>query len=301
MRTFIINLDRFVERIRRIGEQFEREGIAFERFPAVDGRLLPATDERPVIVYANRRITNSERGCLLSHKAIWDLVADGPDPFAAIFEDDVHISGRLGAFLREVERFARLEEFADLIKFETTGDLVTLSPKPKIALPGFPLHALLSTHYGTAGYLVSRRGARILSAAADSKVMLADHIFIEEEFRSHGLKVLQAVPGLVMQDQYGYRENLEQLGFDRTVEQDASSRLRSQDLPLNTLLKREARRFGLKAMALLSAAIPAALKGRKVTMRVPFDKTNLPVSGAGSVALDAADMGRDLPDLAGQG
>lgn len=295
MRTFVINLDRCVERMPRIREQFERQGIAFERFPAVDGRRLPMTDDRPVILYANRRITNSERGCLLSHKAIWGLVANGPDPFAAIFEDDIHISGRLGAFLREVERFDGLEDFADLIKFETTGDLVTLSPRPTSGLPGFPLHDLLSTHYGTAGYLISRRGAKILSAAAESKVMLADHIFIAEEFRSLGLKVLQAVPGLVMQDQYGYREGLEFLGFDRTVEQDPSSRLRSRDLSMPALLSREVRRFGLKLTALLSAVMPDTLKGRKMTMRVPFDKANLKPEDGAAVASDAAVSAGDFP------
>lgn len=301
MRLFIINLDRCVERMRRIGAAFDDMGVAFERFSAVDGNLLPRTDNRSVIVHANRRITNSELGCLLSHKSIWDMAADGPDDFVAVFEDDIHISGRLGAFLQEANRFKGLDEFADLIKIETTGDLVTLSSGPKIVLGEFPLHALRSTHYGTAGYLISPRGARILSAAAESRVMLADHIFIKEEFDALGVRVLQAVPGLVMQDQYGFRAGLEPLGFERTVEQDHSSRLRSRDMPMMALLAREARRLALKAVS----RIPLWLKGRDTTLRVAFDKAETTALKAEPAAPGApgcsAGADREAPALMNKG
>lgn len=36
-------------------------------------------------------LSAGERGCFLSHRRCWEEIADGPDPFALIVEDDLHL------------------------------------------------------------------------------------------------------------------------------------------------------------------------------------------------------------------
>jgi glycosyl transferase family 25 len=91
--TFVINLDRSVDRWKAVSESGERAGLAVERVPAVDAGSLtppfPALDEEGFMRFHGRKPLPGEYGCYRSHLAALSLVADGEHDVAMIAEDDV--------------------------------------------------------------------------------------------------------------------------------------------------------------------------------------------------------------------
>ena len=112
MRTFLVNLDKSVERLKIAHERAAAAGVEFERFSAVDGRALPEEEIRRVsspfrqwcaLGYCLNR---GEIGCALSHLEIYRKMAEENISLALVLEDDVLYLGDVHAELREVEKFA---------------------------------------------------------------------------------------------------------------------------------------------------------------------------------------------------
>lgn len=198
MRSYVINLRSRPERLAHIQAEFGQAGIAFERFEAI-GRddfakyplaraLPPRGDGRPWLPF--------EVGCLLSHVGLWKCIAKGDEPFAAIFEDDVVVSSKLGATLD-----GDFPADADLVKLETTCQITYVSRR---RIPtkkgGGCFRRLLSVHEGTGAYIISRRGAALLAEAAAHFDEPLDHSLFSPRVASKlGLKVYQADPAVALQ------------------------------------------------------------------------------------------------------
>lgn len=76
---FYINLDRRPDKNQIIQKELEKHGITAERFPAVDGQTLQATD----------KLMPGEIGCALSHAGILKLMVEHSWKNVLILEDDV--------------------------------------------------------------------------------------------------------------------------------------------------------------------------------------------------------------------
>src|SRR5215510_522531 len=98
--AFVINLDRSTARLQRITQEFARAGLAFNRFPAIDGCRVP---EELQPYFEGCTLLPGEIGCYASHLALWHLVADQGEP-ALICEDDVLLPDDLGQLLRDLLR-----------------------------------------------------------------------------------------------------------------------------------------------------------------------------------------------------
>ena len=103
MKNFVVSLDRQPEKFERFLKRNEGCGIAFERFPAVDG--LKLTDEEVMamgIVAPGSRFAPGTVGGTASMARIWKQVAQQDEP-ALVFEDDCTIrhdvNARLAALL----------------------------------------------------------------------------------------------------------------------------------------------------------------------------------------------------------
>lgn len=103
MKCYLINLDRSVDRLSKMQSQFDSINISFTRVSGVDGKLLTA-EQLAQITDAVQRweipLPASEIGCFLSHRKCIELIANGDDEYAAIFEDDVTLSAASAQFLR---------------------------------------------------------------------------------------------------------------------------------------------------------------------------------------------------------
>lgn len=75
--------------------EFSRYGLAFTRVAGGDGRLLKQQELEAVTARGRHweiPIPPAEIGCFLSHHKCLEIIANGEDEFAAVFEDDIILS-----------------------------------------------------------------------------------------------------------------------------------------------------------------------------------------------------------------
>ena len=157
----VLNLDRNAERLDELRRQFAASAPALRRIAAVEGARLPSA--------AVHRLTGDAGaprgtlGCFLSHAAAWEALLAGSDECALVIEDDVipllDLPPRLGAL--------GLPQGWDLV---FVNDRLEPRRDPATAR-GFTTETLAATMRafdpednapGGDGYLLSRRGARLL-------------------------------------------------------------------------------------------------------------------------------------------
>ncbi|MDR3437743.1 glycosyltransferase family 25 protein [Telmatospirillum sp.] len=200
MKTLVVNLDRSLGRMEHMRSILDRHRLPFDRFTAIDGLAVSEPYVLPTLRDYGRKMTKGELGCLLSHRAIWQRIADGPDPHVMVLEDDVTISDRLPAFLSGFEQWIGHTRSFDIVKLETMEADVSLDACSTSVLSGIELHRLRSTHFGSAGYILSRRAAKRLARGTASLDIVTDCIFDKYFAARLGLVVLQAIPALVVQE-----------------------------------------------------------------------------------------------------
>jgi GR25 family glycosyltransferase involved in LPS biosynthesis len=184
MKNFVVNLDRQPEKFERFLKRNEGCGIAFERFPAVDG--LKLTDEEVMamgIVAPGSRFAPGTVGGTASMARIWKLVAEQDEP-ALVFEDDCTIRHDINARLSTL--LPSLGDWDVLVLGYNTDSVLDLELAPGLeAVPGMkammvfrPQHAddrsdavfqrstsqvaafRLNCCFGPGGYVLSPAGAR---------------------------------------------------------------------------------------------------------------------------------------------
>jgi glycosyl transferase family 25 len=202
MKFLVINLDRSRDRLAHVTAEFARIGVAFERVEAVDARDRPDLGMMPL--RAKRitplRLTGAEIACLLSHKACWTKIAEGDEPYGAIFEDDVVFSVKAGALLADTRW---IPADADIVKLETFFNRTTIARKRIAAGHGFSASRLHRAHIGAAGYILSSQAARDLVKATDDIGIPVDHLIFNPTFETSSSKTIyQLLPALCVQNQF---------------------------------------------------------------------------------------------------
>ncbi len=201
MKSYVINLDRNPDRLNAITRRFSELGISFERYAAIDGaaftneQIDEFTNARP---RAGQPWLRGQIGCFLSHYNIWQKIANGHDDYAAVFEDDVHASDRLPAFLQDTKW---IPDGCDLVRLETSTSRVLLS-KPVTHHQGRAIHELQSTCWGMGAYVISKKAAQRLLAFPISSHNTADRFVLsrEDSLVPHELMIAQVIPALCTQD-----------------------------------------------------------------------------------------------------
>jgi glycosyl transferase family 25 len=188
LHTYLINLDRSSERLKTMAGRLKRLGIAYQRVPAVDGRTLPPLP--------GSRLSPAERGCLLSHRDIWQMIAERGDPWSLILEDDALLSPALPSFVADG---AWIPQDADLIKLDTTAKPVFVDDTATAVRGASSIVVLRSPHMGSAAYLISARAAKALLARSLEQPV--DRVLFELP-RSEAMPgvTYQADPALCRQD-----------------------------------------------------------------------------------------------------
>lgn len=268
MQCLIINLERSSERLAHIRGMFERLDVSFDRFEAVDGAQLAA--ESIARINASNRwvrpLVRAEMGCLLSHRACWNLIARGTAPFGAIFEDDVRLSIGAKPLLRSSDW---IPQNADLIKLETRNRAVVVSRRSLRISPRHRLVRLFSFHDGLAGYIVSKRCAQWLYEQTEHCAAPVDQLVLNPELGIFSrLNVLQLTPSICIPEQLASRAEAGATGLSSTI--DTDGRLYQSD---ETLLKpSSAARRGLnsrRAMQRIAASLRRVLQGQ-TRMRIEY-------------------------------
>lgn len=203
LHTWVINLERDVQRLERIARQLEPTGLAWTRLPAVYGRDLPADEQDRLLdrtAYRRRHGMEpalGELGCYLSHVAVMRALLASPHRAALVLEDDVLLTPAL------------LPVLQGLLAHAGRWDMVKLSqvhsgtPQPVLELaPGHRLAVMLSRCTGSSAYLVNRRAAQAYLADPGGLLPMRlpyDHVF--DQGWTFGLKVRLVTPTPCIHDE----------------------------------------------------------------------------------------------------
>jgi glycosyl transferase family 25 len=203
--TYLINLDRSPERYLRIRDLLAAMDLKVHRVPAVDGRRLK---ERTYPAPARSRAMPAERiiinrfeiALVLSHRRALRRFLRTSEDRCVILEDDVYFGE---GYPDVVQALQSTPLDFDLIKLETFRRPVVTSRIGGSSIAGRRISRLLSTHMGTAGYLVSRDGARkILARSAGAPLGFDSILFDFDRMRVSGLEPLrigQLDPAIIIQ------------------------------------------------------------------------------------------------------
>jgi GR25 family glycosyltransferase involved in LPS biosynthesis len=100
-KVYVINLDHSKDRLKFISNQLIKEGISFERYPAINGGLLDKYKLIKEGKLINERITKGAIGCYLSHYNIWKKELNNGRNIL-VLEDDVILRKNLLKNFKEI-------------------------------------------------------------------------------------------------------------------------------------------------------------------------------------------------------
>ncbi len=171
--VLLINLDDCSDRLTSSAAFLDREGIAYTRLSAVDGRHRPAAsfpeyDERLTHRRMARSMSSGEVACFLSHAQALRTFLQTDKPFLLLFEDDLRLDAGFADLMRASVDFLKA--------WPGRWDVVNLSRgvkrvwTPIAAIPSaMGTFTLSASHYfpmTATGMLWSRAGAEAFLAQA---------------------------------------------------------------------------------------------------------------------------------------
>lgn len=188
----MINLDRSADRLADVTAEFSRIGIPFDRVAGLD-----AAAGAPVIA---PQLTEAEVCCFLSHRLCWQIIADGPDRFGAVFEDDVVFSHDAGPMLADD---SWIPPDADVVKLETFFVRVRIGSQPVPVKNGYSATLLMGQHMGACGYILSKKAAqKLLKGTRRLKTTVDFVLFSPTEMTTARNTTYQLMPALCAQAQF---------------------------------------------------------------------------------------------------
>jgi glycosyl transferase family 25 len=198
----LINLDARPDRLERFAARAAEIGLGFERLAASDGShprfgraaaAIPPTRIGEVV---------GPRGlaCIDSHRRAWQAMLSRDEPVSAVLEDDVYLAFDTASILADP---SWVPQGADVVRLETMLIRATIGPQVSRTATGRGVHRLRSIHMGTAGYVVTREGARRLLEGTERPFDTADRMMFD--FRtpfSRGLATYQMSPAPCVQAEH---------------------------------------------------------------------------------------------------
>ncbi|WAC49564.1 glycosyltransferase family 25 protein [Asticcacaulis sp. SL142] len=217
MKIYVINLDKDSQRLDFMTSNLTAAGLEFERFRAIHYTDIPPHCRPLADRLAACGLRPGEVGCTLSHVEVWKKIASGPDDFAIIFEDDVHITADFRAFCTGLD--PDKGELA-IHRLETFLARVTLKRTPAYRMGKRTAHQMLSNHGGAGAYLINRATAKAFLAMSDHFSNIVDVELFDPARGSvpARIKTYQWLPAPCIQDMFISRtftsNLLERLDFD---------------------------------------------------------------------------------------
>ena len=199
MKCYVINLDRSEERLTHIRSVFTKEGLDFIRVKAVDGRSLSDEQFEELTRVRNwpKKLARAEVGCFLSHLECWRLIAEGDDLYGAVFEDDIKLSPHAHLFLKNYDW---VPEGCDIVKLDTARIVCVLKKFDTELACHYKLGRLVSKHYCSGGYIMSKACARRLYDEIKLVTAPIDEIMYNPECGvCRSLNIEQMFPAIAIQ------------------------------------------------------------------------------------------------------
>ncbi|AUT93330.1 glycosyltransferase 25 family protein [Proteus mirabilis] len=199
MNNFIISLkDNNEDRRKHISNQFNSKKIPFLFFDAINKNNLDIS-ERLNIIFNNPNLTLGEKGCFLSHIFLWKKIIDENIDVAGIFEDDIYLGKHSENLLIN---YSWVNKDIDIIKIEKSNKKIKTSIRPMKKVNNIQIVRLRSRHLGTAGYIITNKGAHFLFNHISQRPISnpIDHEIFNDLLIDNKYIVGQTMPCLCIQD-----------------------------------------------------------------------------------------------------
>lgn len=170
--VLLINLDDCHDRLESSAAFLAREGIGFERLPAIDGRhqqasMFPDYDERLTHERMARSMSSGEIACFLSHARALRAFLDTDRRFLLLFEDDLSLPSGFGDLMRASVDFLK--------GWPGQWDVVNLSRGVKrVWTPIVPIRSAMGTLTLSASHYFPMTATGMLWSRAGAEAFLAD-------------------------------------------------------------------------------------------------------------------------------
>lgn len=163
-KTYVINLDRRPDRMRKISE---KAPMVFTRFSAVDGKNLVPTEELQRIFDGNDyNMRAGMVGCALSHLLLWKELAESDCDSYCILEDDIDFVPQFSQKLDHLYKNLPKDWDMCYLGHHLWDKYKTENIYDKEAFPEVEkwdtVASLTFSKGGTGGYIISKRGAKNL-------------------------------------------------------------------------------------------------------------------------------------------
>ena len=204
IKSYLINLDKDTARLAFMHANFQRLGLKYERFAAIDQRTFSEAAYQQFMIdrpRGGKLWLRGQMGCFCSHYALWHTIAQGPDNYCAVFEDDVHIADDLVNLLGNMDS---IPGDVDLIRLDTSTNRIKLSRQVVAVMGKRKLYRVESTSWCTGGYIIHRRAARRLLELPRVYHQPVDVLLFnyENSIIAPTFSVLQCYPALCVQDKH---------------------------------------------------------------------------------------------------
>ncbi|HEZ2419232.1 TPA: glycosyltransferase family 25 protein, partial [Neisseria meningitidis] len=195
---------------------------------------------------AHPYLSSVEKACFMSHVVLWKQALDEGVPYVAVFEDDVLLGEGAEKFLDEdawlQERFDKDSAF--IVRLETMFMHVLTSPSGVADYCGRAFPLLESEHWGTAGYIISRKAMRFFldrfAALPPEGLHPVDLMMFSDFFDREGVPVCQLNPALCAQELHYAKFHDQNSALGSLIEHDRLLNRKQQwrDSPANTFKRR---------------------------------------------------------------
>lgn len=216
MKCYLINLDRAPERLERMDSILSSYHIEYERVAAVDGQLF-TSDElkiyREATVLGKPSMTAGDIACGATHLHILKMIADGPNEYAVVMEDDLHLSEDIKFFLQSTNW---IPPDADIIKLETIYQRTLVDLKSTSYILNRNIVRLRERHWGTGIYVISKKAAAKIIRNFTAGMMCIDQYIFDEILNFYS--IYQVSPALAVQDSVDEISGLDYLKSSISVE-----------------------------------------------------------------------------------
>lgn len=192
------------KRREHIQTHFSALQVEFEFFDAITPSDVNTIASKNSLAFEQDKLTNGEKGCLLSHYLLWQKLIHSNNDYMIICEDDVILSSQISLLLNELPHIIQI---CDILKFETMKKPIILSENI-IKNKNFIVKKLISAHMGTAGYIISKTMAKNLTNILKNTIINQpiDH-YMFDNLINQTANIYQTIPAFAIQDNILHQHN----------------------------------------------------------------------------------------------
>lgn len=219
MQIQVISLTTALKRREHIQSEFGKQEISFNFFDALTPYEAEPLANELNLKYDTDRIAKGELACFMSHVALWKKMLDENIPYMAIFEDDIFLGEKSAEFLNSS---SWLNSNWHIIKIEAFSNNVIVGKVDQIANSDVEIAQLKGRNLGTAGYILSDKGAKsYLEYTLNNQIIPLDEMMFDTYIGAKKLPVHQLFPALCIQEMMLFPEKKSALPSDLLEERKA--------------------------------------------------------------------------------